>query len=516
MAEWKKVVVSGSSANLANLQVDSLSTGVVTGAGGNLTTTAVNGSGNIVATTGASGLSHSGSFSGSFFGDGSGLTGLSTDGALIDGNGIQDFSFDGSTNVTITVDTGSLAGAGIGTDSGAFKVNVDDTGIEINSDSLRLKDSGVVTAKIADQNVTEEKIASGSINTGHIKDNAVTAAKLDDVFTDNGGVAGTFGSQTQIPIVTVDGQGRLTSASLVDVATQLSIAGDSGTDTVDLLTDSLTFTGGSSITTTVTDNELSIDVTDNSIGAAELDDIFSDTPGSFGSTTEIPVVTIDAQGRITSASVVDVATTLSISGDSGTDTVDLLNDTLDFEGDNTISVDVTDGKVSFTAANGIISASSFSSPNQGTVRATINGVQTDVDTGLQEADSPTFTGLTITANALIQGDLTVQGTTTTLSTTNTAIKDKFILLNSGSANPDEGGFIIDEGSGTGHGFIFDAGDGRFGVNQSVSSEASTANSEAYVALVIDEDNVAHDINDTEYHKRGNMKIDSQDDIFIYV
>lgn len=78
MATWKKVIVSGSSADLANLHVDSLSSGVVTGAAGNLTTTAINGTGNIVATSGASGLIHSGSFSGSFFGDGSGLTGLAT------------------------------------------------------------------------------------------------------------------------------------------------------------------------------------------------------------------------------------------------------------------------------------------------------------------------------------------------------------------------------------------------------------------------------------------------------
>ena len=68
MATWKKVIVSGSSADLANLHVDGLSSGVVTGAAGNLTTTAINGTGNIVATSGASGLIHSGSFSGSFFG----------------------------------------------------------------------------------------------------------------------------------------------------------------------------------------------------------------------------------------------------------------------------------------------------------------------------------------------------------------------------------------------------------------------------------------------------------------
>lgn len=76
MATWKKVIVSGSSANLANLQVDSLSSGVVTGASGNLTTTPINGTGDILATTGATGVSMTGSFTGSFSGNGAGLTGV--------------------------------------------------------------------------------------------------------------------------------------------------------------------------------------------------------------------------------------------------------------------------------------------------------------------------------------------------------------------------------------------------------------------------------------------------------
>ncbi len=48
---------------------------------------------------------------------------------------------------------------------------------------------------------------------------------------------------------------------------------------------------------------------------------------------------------------------------------------------------------------GFVSASSFTSPSQGTVRATINGVQTDVDTGLQTGDAPSFTGLILTSAA---------------------------------------------------------------------------------------------------------------------
>ena len=95
MANWKKVVVSGSAPELANLQVDGLTADQVViggGSAGNLSTTAINGTGNIVATTAASGLVHSGSFSGSFegsfSGDGTNLTGVTAewDGTMFVGN----------------------------------------------------------------------------------------------------------------------------------------------------------------------------------------------------------------------------------------------------------------------------------------------------------------------------------------------------------------------------------------------------------------------------------------------
>ncbi len=254
---------------------------------------------------------------------------------------------------------------------------------------------------------------------------------------------------------------------------------------------------------------------DDQVTAAKLADT-AVSAGSYGSTTQVPQLTIDAQGRVTAASVASIATSFDIAADSGTTDTVAGGETLTFGGGNGVSTTVSDNNIAINIASGIVSASNFSAPSQGTMRSGLNGVNTDVDLGLQTSDSPTFAGLTINGNQVVTGDLTVQGTTTTLSTTNTAIKDKFILLNSGSANPDQGGIIIDEGSGTGHGLIYDEGDGRFGINQSISSTATAANSEAYVALVVDQDNVAHDITDTEYHKRGNMKVDSSDDIFIYV
>jgi len=108
MASWKLVVVSGSSAELAALQVDNLTSGQVViggGSAGNLSTTAINGTGNIVATTGATGLSASGSFSGSFQGDGSGLTGVVAASGfnLTQGEGISAFTFNGGAAATVAV-----------------------------------------------------------------------------------------------------------------------------------------------------------------------------------------------------------------------------------------------------------------------------------------------------------------------------------------------------------------------------------------------------------------------------
>ena len=136
-----------------------------------------------------------------------------------------------------------------------------------------------------------------------------------------------------------------------------------------------------------------------------------------------------------------------------------------------------------------------------------SGQLDQINQNLGTSDNVNFNDL------VVDGNLTVSGTTTTVNTANLLVEDKFILLNSGSADPDEGGIIIDEGAGSGHAFIYDKGDTRWGFNASVAQDASTANATAHAAAVVDMQNVAH-ADSAEYQKNGNIKVDAGS-IFIY-
>ncbi len=71
----------------------------------------------------------------------------------------------------------------------------------------------------------------------------------------------------------------------------------------------------------------------------------------------------------------------------------------------------------------------------------------------------------IAGSASIAGDLTVQGTVTSIETENLNVSDQFILLASGSTGTIDGGIIVQSGSnGVGTALYFDANANRWAVN----------------------------------------------------
>ena len=118
---------------------------------------------------------------------------------------------------------------------------------------------------VADGAVTATKIGTGAVLTSKIADNAITSAKIADgsigatQLTATSVTAGSYGSASAVPIITVDADGRLTAASTATVAGSLTIGADSGSDDVVTIgTDTLTIAGGGNITTTVSNNQVSV------------------------------------------------------------------------------------------------------------------------------------------------------------------------------------------------------------------------------------------------------------------
>lgn len=285
----------------------------------------------------------------------------------------------------------------------------------------------------------------------------------------------TFSGDSDFTTGTIQAPTRTSGDSTTHVATtafvttalaagnNLNVAGDNvgttGGFVVDLgLGDVLTIAG---------DGTTGISTDDSTAGTVliSLDDT-AVTAGTYGSSTEIPTFEVDAQGRLIDAGVVDVATTLNFSGETGTGSIDLLTEGLLFEAgegiDTVVSTDGTSGidKVTisgedatttnkgiasfatadFTVASGAVSIKNVNLTTQttGDYVATIAGTTNQVIvTGagtegravtlslpqdIHTGASPTFVGLTLTGSATISGDVAINGgdITTTATTMNIA------------------------------------------------------------------------------------------------
>ena len=110
---------------------------------------------------------------------------------------------------------------------------------------------------------------------------------------------GTYGGATQIPVFTVDQQGRATYAANSAIS-GISVATTQLTGTFP----SSSITGLATSATTDTTNAGNI--TSGTLPAARLPST-TVSAGNYGGTTQIPVVTIDSNGRATYAANVAIS-----------------------------------------------------------------------------------------------------------------------------------------------------------------------------------------------------------------
>jgi hypothetical protein len=140
--------------------------------------------------------------------------------------------------------------------------------------------------------------------------------------------------------------------------------------------------------------------TANATLSASLSTVSGLSAGTYGGTTTVPIVTVAANGRVMAiANSATIATSLNIQGDSGTDTINLATDTLDFEGGSGIITAVSDNKVSYAVDNTTV-------------------LRTNTSISLQSIDG----------SLAISGNLVVLGNTTTINVETLNISDPLIFL----------------------------------------------------------------------------------------
>ena len=204
----------------------------------------------------------------------------------------------------------------------------------------------------------------------------INAERIQDLV--GGMLSGTGATQNGIAVTYDDTNGKLA----FDVADPtITIAGD--------VDGSATMTNLGNTTITVTLDTVNTNV------------------GSFGSSSAIPVITVDAKGRVTAVSTQSISTSFNIAGDSGaTDTV-AGGETLTFTGTDPIDTTITNNTVTISAKDATTTVKGV---------ASFSSTSFDVTSG-----AVTIKTGGVSNTQLANSSITIGSTSTSLGGTSTAL-----------------------------------------------------------------------------------------------
>ena len=459
MASWKKVIVSGSSAELSTLTLD---TALPVAQGG----------------IGASSLTDKAVLISQDSGtDTVGAVALTSNGQLIIGgaDGPAAATLTGTSNeVTVTNGANSITlslpdDVTIGQDLTITRdivsmVDIDDMNDIVKSRNIT--NSGSVAASHITGSFTGSFTGDGSNITG------VAAASFD--IDSLGALGGTGLHQTQDHFVFSDNgtEKKITFSNLED-AIFGNVSGDAA------------IAAGGALT-----------IAANSVEGTMLNTNSADT-----STIELSSDTLSVL-KVPNALTVDNAT---IQLNSGTT----------FDGSGAKTIAIKDGGVdadalaAAVAGNGLTGGGGSALAVGAGTGVTVNANDVAIGQAVETNSNVQFN------NMVIDGNLTVNGTQTLNNTTNLLIEDRFILMNSGSSATGDGGILVGSGSAfSASAFIFDDSEDRWGVqiDTQLGSSAATSIPEAYASLYV----LTANTGSATYNVKGNIKIDDgTGDIFIY-
>ena len=222
--------------------------------------------------------------------------------------------------------------------------------------------------------------------------------------------------------------------------------------------ETLTFTGGTGLTSTVANNQVTFDLDNTTV-----------TAQSYGAAGSVATFTVDAQGRLTAASNVAISITESQISDLRAYLLNVVEDTTpQLGGDLDLnSNDITGtGNIDVT---GTVTASG---------NATFGGSSLTIGDATNAGASATISGPgTITIDpyeagangtVVIAGDLTVQGTTTTVNSTTVEVTDLNLTLGADATNAAEangGGITVGGANAT---FTYDSATDTWTANKDIT------------------------------------------------
>ena len=282
------------------------------------------------------------------------------------------------------------------------------------------------------QDVIGSSVVGGTgISTSYNDTTGQTTITLNNTSVTPGG----YGSATKIPFFSVDQQGRILSATEYDVATQLNVTSDSGQTTIDLLSDTLTVSGGEGIDTSFSGDTLTISAEDASYtnkGVASFDS--TDFTVTNGAVTLNQERVEDIVGGMVSTPNTENGISVTYDDAQGKLNFDVNDPVITLSGDVAGSATMTNlGNVTITTTIQPDSVA-LGTDTTGDYVATIQGTANEVEvTGAGTEGRAVTIGLpdnvTITNDLTVGGNLNVTGTINSVNTTQVNIVDNKVNLN---------------------------------------------------------------------------------------